>query len=658
MFRFTRVRWALTPALLVLLLTSRTAWPQSDVNSALRRADADARAGRFDAAREGYTAAIRQGASLEQDATRSELLALCYANSSPADLPSGIRWFRNALRLSGDERVRAELADTLVRAGQYEDAAEQYQVLAKAHPGSTIYIIALSRALLQAGRAEDALQALQAWLTQTPGTTAVRLEYARILSYQKHFSEARQQYETVLRSEPANLVAQIGVAKVTSWQGNQEAALPMYDGVLAHNPTNYDALVGKAFCLLWMGRQAEALPLLQTAARRNPNDADVREALAHLRGAEPMPPVAATPPSLPEVPAAARFAQGEAAPPISVPPPTSLPEMTAAQRSAGATAFAPGPFKQEPAASGRSKASRRKPAAPKEQAQAPPAAPEEPEPQPERNVFGFNGMSNGKIAVILSIIVGVLLVALFVMSSREKDAVDDWHDKPRPLNDVMKVSRPYRAPAPAVRPAPPSSSTDGPYDRTLAGIPRRSDAEQRAARAVPLASPQTTRRHSAPPQNTAEEAPTFVTQLLPRSAIPALPQVRLNGLHILLVGSEEMLMETERRTLQSAGAEVMVEANWISAVSRMTSGAVHAIVLNESIGDNTRQIYQSVAKQYPGWLRRMLLVLAEDDGPTRQFISNCQAKCILQPFRSAELLAGLGGMFGRNGRSEAAVPGV
>src|ERR1043166_7591577 len=104
---------------------------------------------------------MRRGASLDQDAARCELLALSYANSNPADLASAIHWFQSALRLNGDERVRAELADTLVRADKYEDAAEHYQLLVKAHPASTIYMIALSRALLQAGRAEEALQALQ-----------------------------------------------------------------------------------------------------------------------------------------------------------------------------------------------------------------------------------------------------------------------------------------------------------------------------------------------------------------------------------------------------------------------------------------------------------------------------------------------------------------
>jgi hypothetical protein len=151
-------------------------------------------------------------------------------------------------------------------------------------------------------------------------------------------------------------------------------------------------------------------------------------------------------------------------------------------------------------------------------------------------------------------------------------------------------------------------------------------------------------------------SPTFVTEVRPQSVAPAPqppPKVRLTGLRVLLVGSEEDLVESERRALLSAGAEVMVETSWANAVDRMTSDGVHAIVLNEGAGDHTRRIYQSIVQQYPGWLRRLLLVLAEDNLSTRDFISSCQAKCMLQPFQSIELLTRLAGMFGMAGRGTA-----
>src|SRR5512140_3025851 len=101
MFGLMRVRGALTSALLALLLVPSTVWSQSDAGAQLQRADADARAGRYEAAREAYTAAMRRGVSLDSDAARSHLLAQCYANSSPVDFNSAVRWYRNALRLNG-----------------------------------------------------------------------------------------------------------------------------------------------------------------------------------------------------------------------------------------------------------------------------------------------------------------------------------------------------------------------------------------------------------------------------------------------------------------------------------------------------------------------------------------------------------------------------
>jgi tetratricopeptide (TPR) repeat protein len=668
-----RRRKALMPALLVLLVCS-AGWAQSDSSSVLRRADENARAGRWDAARDGYADALRRGASLEQDANRAELVALAYANASPADLSSAIRWFQTAVRLSGDERVRAELADTQVRAGKYDDAAEQYQILAKAHPASAIYMIALSRALLQSGRAEDALQALQPWLARSPGTTSVRLEYARILSYQKHFADARQQYETVLKSEPTNLVAQIGVAKVTSWQGDQETALPMYERVLARNPTNYDALVGKAFCLVWMGRQPEALPLLQTAIRRNPSDADVREALSHITGAAPLPPVAAAPPSLPEVPAAAPYVQREAAasppretaPRITVLPPTALPQVTPAQRSAGTRSFVPKGSKQQPAAPKAAKANARKNPAPAGKAEAStPAEEDDSKPQPETNVFGFNGMSNAKIVIILTVLVGVLMILLFTLTSRDSSHIETRHERIAPK--VVKISRTYRpeetpAPpttkaAPAMRatvasepePAMAAPAPKKTGDYTLSGIPRSDNEPQPRRNSAP---PAQLRRPAAPPPAAAPKE-TFATEIMPRVVAESMmmPTVRLNGLRVLLVGAREKLVEFERVALQGAGAEVMVETNWSKAIDRMTSSGVHAIVLNEDGGDQTRRIYQSVATQYPGWLKRILLVLAEDDVPTQHFIATCQSKCLMEPFQSAEFVNKLGAMFGKNAKA-------
>jgi hypothetical protein len=183
-------------------------------------------------------------------------------------------------------------------------------------------------------------------------------------------------------------------------------------------------------------------------------------------------------------------------------------------------------------------------------------------------------------------------------------------------------------------------------ERNLAGIPRRSFAEP-IERPSPKPEPQKIRR-SPLPRNPVQSYP---TQMLPRVKGAMQSEVRLDGLRILLVGAEDQLVDFERFTLQSAGAEVLFEANWTKAVDRMTSAGIHGIVLNEGGGDQTRRIYEAIASQYPGWLRRMLLVLAEDNGPTRLFISTCQAKCLIQPFQSAELLTRLGAMFGRTAQA-------
>jgi CheY-like chemotaxis protein len=184
---------------------------------------------------------------------------------------------------------------------------------------------------------------------------------------------------------------------------------------------------------------------------------------------------------------------------------------------------------------------------------------------------------------------------------------------------------------------------------TLSGVPRSVVMEQSSPASVSAVSPQRSLRPSPPPQQPRRPAPSppvarapvFVTEIRPRAV-----QLRLDGLRLLLVGSEPAVVEVERRALEAAGATVVIESNWNNAITRMTSEGVHGIVLNEDSSGQTRRLYQSLAQEYPGWMRRLLLVLAKDDILTIQFMSTCEAKCLLRPFQSAELLAVVAKMFG------------
>ncbi len=254
-----------------------------DVASMIKTADTYVSEQKFERAREIYERAQTEGMRFQTDLPHARNLAAVYLNSTPPDLAKAILWLQVAATLDPQsDSLRAQLASSLYRSGNFEAAIEQYKVLVAVHPTSTEYVIPLSTALRQAGKSDAALQFLQASTENFPNMVAFRIEYARQLNFTKQFSEARKQFSAVLAIEPENLVAQVGLAKAISYEGDQETAIEMYDRILQRHSGSYDAIVGKAFSLLWSGQTEQAGELLRKASVRNPDDHEVREALSTL----------------------------------------------------------------------------------------------------------------------------------------------------------------------------------------------------------------------------------------------------------------------------------------------------------------------------------------------------------------------------------------
>jgi tetratricopeptide (TPR) repeat protein len=254
-----------------------------DEASMIKNADTYVSEKKFDRARAIYERAQTEGMRLETDLPHARNLAAVYLNSTPPDLARAILWLQVAVTLDPQsDSLRAQLASSLYRSGNFEAAIDQYKVLVEAHPTSAEYVIPLSTALRQAGKSDAALQFLQASTEKHPNLVAIRIEYARQLNFAKQFPEARKQFSAVLAIEPQNLIAQVGLAKATSYEGDQETAIEMYDRILQRHSGSYDAIVGKAFSLLWSGRTEQAGELLRKASARNPDDHEVREALSTL----------------------------------------------------------------------------------------------------------------------------------------------------------------------------------------------------------------------------------------------------------------------------------------------------------------------------------------------------------------------------------------
>ncbi len=265
------------------MATFTTAVAQQAANSFLEKGDEYIAAGKPSQARGEYEKAIKAGANLSGDFSRSRNLGLAYLNGSPHNFAKAATWLNAALKLrADDEEVHLGLAQALSWGGKSSDAIPQWRWLWQKDSQNMDYALGLANALYVGGNKRGCFEHLQHLVERVPSNVAVRLEYARFLGYEKKFAEAGVQYQSVLQIDPSNLDAQVGMAKLLSWQNSFDAALEKYDAVLKHSPHFYPALVGKAYTLLWMGKNEEARANFQLASKQNPRDPEVATPLKKL----------------------------------------------------------------------------------------------------------------------------------------------------------------------------------------------------------------------------------------------------------------------------------------------------------------------------------------------------------------------------------------
>ena len=256
---------------------------QQAADTLLEKGDQYIVAGRPALARVEYEKAIRAGAKLDQDFSRSRSLGLAYLNGAPHDFVKASQWLGNALRLRpGDEEVRLALAQAFSWSGNPTIAIQHWRTLWVHTPQNMDYALGLADAMWASGNKQACFDHLQHLVESSPSNLAVRLEYARLLGYTKDYSAASVQYQSVLQIDPGNLDAQVGMAKLLSWQESYAASIERYDAVLKRSPRFYPAVVGKAYSLLWMGKDEEARKYFQMAQRQSPRDPEVLEPLKKL----------------------------------------------------------------------------------------------------------------------------------------------------------------------------------------------------------------------------------------------------------------------------------------------------------------------------------------------------------------------------------------
>lgn len=126
-----------------------------------------------------------------------------------------------------------------------------------------------------------------------------------------------------------------------------------------------------------------------------------------------------------------------------------------------------------------------------------------------------------------------------------------------------------------------------------------------------------------------------------RDRIVARRELQLEG-RVLLVDTDEPILEFEREVLTAAGLQVVTVNSGVGAAELLEKQEFDAIFLDSKIpGEwSSEDLYRWIAQSRPGLLGHTILVLANiSDLKVRAFVDQTKVMCLVKPFEVPELLA-------------------
>jgi CheY-like chemotaxis protein len=111
---------------------------------------------------------------------------------------------------------------------------------------------------------------------------------------------------------------------------------------------------------------------------------------------------------------------------------------------------------------------------------------------------------------------------------------------------------------------------------------------------------------------------------------------------ILLVETEEAVLEFERDVLIGAGASVATAANSEDMKLQLNQTSFDALILDGTISGNTSvvELYSWIAEKRPGLEKHLLVTFSSAADPElRNFLQSNNVPCLLKPFEVTDLIA-------------------
>ena len=180
-----------------------------------------------------------------------------------------------------DEQYRPRLASVLVRAGRYQDAAVQFQILASGHPKSGAYYLGLGQAKAQLNDVSGAVAAFDKARELAPADAEPDLDAGILYDRAKNFGEARKAYERALTKQPDNPRALNNLAYLEAEQGlDLDQALAYAEHARAKLPADVNVIDTLGLIYIQKNLTEDGLRMLREVVRREPGNAAFRLHLA------------------------------------------------------------------------------------------------------------------------------------------------------------------------------------------------------------------------------------------------------------------------------------------------------------------------------------------------------------------------------------------
>lgn len=179
------------------------------------------------------------------------------------------------------ERYRLTLANLLLRAGKYAEAAEQFQILLNSDPNSEPLYLGLGEAKAQLGDMRSAVAAFKKARGLAPADAAPDLALGILYDHVKRFGEARQAYEAALAKQPDSPRALNNLAYLEAEQGvDLDQALAYAQHARAKLPDDVNVLDTLGLIYIKKNLTEDGLRMLREAVKRQPGNASFRLHLA------------------------------------------------------------------------------------------------------------------------------------------------------------------------------------------------------------------------------------------------------------------------------------------------------------------------------------------------------------------------------------------